>query len=102
MYKKIIPTVVLTIFTITAYAEDTSYAKLREIKAWTTKIDLYYENNQEHQCTGGLKTRYLIKPDKSNHISLVYTAYAAGHIVSLSYNCGDDGFPWVEGVRVKQ
>ncbi len=102
MYKLIVSNFLLCFFSLSSYAEDTSYAKLREVKAWTTKIDLYYENNQEHQCLGGLKTRYLIKPDMSNHISLVYTAYAAGHIVSLSYSCGDDGFPWVVGVRVKQ
>lgn len=101
MCKKIIQTILLSLLTITIYAEDSSYEKLREVKAWSSKIDLYYENNQEHQCSGGLKTRYLIKPDKSNHISLVYTAYAAGHLVSLSYTCGSDGYPWVEGVRVK-
>ena len=87
-----------------AYAYDhntTSYVRVSELKAWDHHIDVYFENNQEHRCSGGLKTRFLLEPDDDAKYRLLHSAFLAGKSVQLAYNCKADNFPWIVGVRVR-
>lgn len=78
-----------------------SYQKISELKSWDKHIDIYFENRELHQCEGTHKTRFLSNPSKSNHLTLLLSAFMSGKTVMLAYNCSSDGFPWVTGVRVK-
>lgn len=89
------------LYSTVAIGENTLYLKISELKAFDTHIDVYFENGEQHLCLGDLKTRFLVKPEQKVHISFLLSAFAAGKLVSLGYDCGTDGYPWVYGVRTK-
>jgi hypothetical protein len=91
------------LFTSSVFATNTSgYEKIREVKAWANVIDVYMQSNQEHQCSGGSKTRFLADASKPQYVSFLLAAFSAGHPVSLSYYCNSGGYPMITGVRVRQ
>ena len=78
------------------------YVKIREIKAWDTTIDVYFEDNQKHTCSDeSHKTRYLADSRKEHHVSFLLSAFVSGKLVSISYQCQPDGYPMISGIRVK-
>ncbi|CAH7080132.1 conserved exported hypothetical protein [Vibrio chagasii] len=78
------------------------YVKIREIKAWDTTIDVYFEDNQKHTCSDeSHKTRYLADSRKEHHVSFLLSAFVSGKLVSVSYQCQPDGYPMISGIRVK-
>ena len=77
------------------------YEQIKEVKAWSTKIDVYLQSNQEHQCPGSLKTRFRADVEKEQHVSFLLAAFMAGKTVSLSYGCDSEGYPIISGVRVR-
>ena len=78
----------------------TNFVKIPDLKSWSTHIDIYFEDKQEHQCNGGLKTRFLADPENKNQVSFLLAAFMAGKTVSLAYTCGTDNYPWVDGIRL--
>lgn len=89
------------IFVLNAQAINSQgYVKIKGIKAWENTIDVYFIDDQEHQCDGSLKTRFLVDPKKTHHTSFILAAFMASKPVSLAYSCNNNGHPWVEGVRV--
>ena len=78
------------------------YVKIREVKAWDTTIDVYFEDNQKHTCSNeSHKTRYLADSRKEHHVSFLLSAFVSGKLVSISYECQPDGHPMISGIRVK-
>ncbi len=77
------------------------YVVIQQIKVWSGTIDIYLEDDQEHQCPGSLKTRYLVDVTKNQHVSFALASFMAGKTISLSYSCNENGHPWVEGIRVR-
>jgi hypothetical protein len=92
-------------FSQSASALDTaSYTAIREVKAWSTKIDVYFEGGIEHACGGGEKTRFMLDVNSVNaeqKYDLLMAAFLSGRAVSLNYTCGNDGFPYISGVRTR-
>jgi hypothetical protein len=89
-------------FSSNIFALDTvGYVKIKELKAWDTVVDVNLEGDQQHQCSGTLKTRFLADAGKNNHISFLLMAYAAGKTVSLKYTCNSNGHPEINGIRVR-
>ena len=43
----------------------------------------------------------MINPEDSNHVSFILSAFMAGKSVSLAYSCGTNGYPWIEGIRIR-
>ena len=76
------------------------YVKIKEVKAWNTTIDVYLADDQEHQCTGSQKTRFLGESAKPHHVSFILTAFSSGKAVSLSYLCNNNGHPVINGIRM--
>lgn len=92
---------VLGLFSINAQAINSEgFTKISLIKAWDGALNIYFEDGQEHQCEGSLKTRFLVDSSKPHHVSFALAAFMAGKPVSLSYSCNANGHPWVAGIRV--
>ena len=78
------------------------YVEIKEVKAWSSKIDVYLVDNQEHTCTNSSgTTNFHVDPNEQHMVSLVYMAFASNKKVSISYNCDTNGNPIVSGVRVR-
>ncbi len=94
---------IFVLFSNFAIALDTvGYVKLKEVKAWDSTIDVYFEDAQHHQCPSeSHKTRFLADSRKSHHVSFLLTAFASGKFVSLSYKCQENGHPMIVGIRVR-
>tara|TARA_B100001059_G_C17830875_1_gene584637 strand:- start:1882 stop:2187 length:306 start_codon:yes stop_codon:yes gene_type:complete len=91
------------IFSNSVFAIDSiGYVKIREVKAWDTTIDVYFEDNQKHTCSNkSHKTRYKADSRKEHHVSFLLSAFVSGKLVSISYECQPDGHPMISGIRVK-
>ena len=74
--------------------------KIKAFNIWDSHVDIYLADDQQHQCSGGLKTRFLLDPADQPKLSAMLLAYASGKNVSLAYNCGSDNYPWVVGMRI--
>lgn len=78
------------------------YVEIKELKAWGDKTDVYFAGNQEHQCSGENKTRFLASNSNTVHVSLLISAFSAAYKISLAYTCNDEGFPEINGIRVRK
>lgn len=93
---------VLLAYSGMAHAINTdSYVQIREVKAWDSQIDVYLVDNQEHQCAGDNKTRFLIDVTEAHKVSFIITAFSAGKSVSLAYNCNSEGYPVISGIWMR-
>lgn len=85
-------------FSGSAWAVNTPYQPVTELKAWDTKTDVYH--TATHSCGGSDARRYHVAPDRVNHIQLLLAAFLSGKRVSLAYTCSGD-YPFISGVRVR-
>lgn len=92
----IVPTAALA-----AHVNTAGYVAVSELKAWDDHIDIYFEDGQQHTCSGDQKGRFLLDPSREAHYRLLLSAFLSGRPVSLRYNCEADNYPWVTGVRVR-
>ena len=73
------------LFSTSALAINTSsYVEINVVKAWDKTIDVYFVNQEEHQCEGSSKTRFLIDATKNHHVSFILTAFAANKKVQFA------------------
>lgn len=99
--KKILLLATLTCSGLASALDTVGYVKVAEIKAWTGRIDVLLEDNQQHQCPGDLKTRFIMDVAEPHKISFLLAAFSAGRPVSLSYSCDSEGYPAIQGIRVR-
>jgi len=91
----------LSLLSSHAFAINTSgYEPISGLKAWSTKIDVYLQSGQQHQCSGGHKTRFQAEVVKEHHVSFLLAAFMANKIVSLAYSCNSSSYPIITGVRI--
>jgi hypothetical protein len=78
------------------------YVRVSEVKAFDDRVLAYLEDAQEHQCSSTHeKTAYRLDPAKKHMVVALLTAYGQQGIVSLSYDCGSDGLPYISGIRIR-
>ncbi|MDV5168331.1 hypothetical protein [Photobacterium rosenbergii] len=90
-------------FTTSVSAINTEgYVTIKEVKSWDTTIDVYLSDGQDHKCSDtNYKTRFVADSVKSHHVSFLLTAFSAGKSVSLAYNCDENGYPKIAGIRMR-
>lgn len=101
---KFISFAALLAFSLPAFASyDTEgYEPLRDFKAWGNIVEVYFQSNQEHQCSNGSHlTRFRADATKEHHVTVLLAAFLSGKGVSLSYSCDSNGQPMIEGIRLK-
>lgn len=93
----------VTIGSSKAFASNTSaYLQIKELKVWSSSIDVYFTNGEEHQCVGGGSlTRFKLDAQKENYYSMLVAAFLSGRRVMLRYSCDTKAVPWITGVRVR-
>ena len=87
--------------TFAAAFDTTGYLEIRELKAWTNQIDIYFENGEKHKCSGDSKDRFVVDSKKKHFTTFLMAAFMGQKLVSLRYICGADNYPDVAGVRVR-
>jgi hypothetical protein len=101
--KKIMSVILMSIISSSVMAINTSdYVEIKELKAWEPVIDVYFVDNQNHQCSGGHKTRFLADVNNKHHVSFLLTAFTAGLKVQLAYSCNQQGYPEISGIRYRK
>lgn len=101
--KKLFLLVLIALVSTSVHALNSQgYVEVKEYKAWLNVYDVYLQDDQEHQCTGGHKTRFWIEVDNTHFVSTIMAVFAANHTVSLSYSCDSSGYPVVTGIRVRR
>lgn len=93
----------MAVFVSGAWAVNTTgYVQLSEVKAFDDRVLAYPADGQEHQCTSSLeKNAFRLDPAKKHTVAALYLAYAQRGTVNLSYDCGTDGLPYINAVRVR-
>ena len=83
-----------------AIADDSGYSRVSEMKSWTSSNNIYLETST-HSCGGSDTHRFNLDKEDGQKFGLLVTAMASGMVANLNYTCGTDGYPVVNGVRVR-
>jgi hypothetical protein len=97
--KKIVLTMLSTAFIGLSAGESTSYGSITDMKAWSTKIDVYLDI--DHTCGGTDSKRYHLKKEYTQRYAMLLTGFSAGMKTSLYYDCLDE-YPNIIGVRLRK
>ncbi len=100
--KKLILIAFMVLYCGKAFCIDTNgYVEIEELRGSTTKLGIYFIDDQQHLCSDGIKTRFVAEPSMSHHVSMLMMAFAANMPVKLQYFCDESGVPLVSIVRVR-
>lgn len=98
--KTVLASVLLMFAGSSANAINSGYAGITEIKSWEAKNDIYLDVS--HGC-GAVDTKRYELPKTDNQLyALLLSAFAMSMVVNLAYNCNENGFPIIVGVRARK